>query len=106
MAATPYDDLPLVDGHAHPVLLPSAVSSAPFARYFTEAHDDATIREHAPSSLFYRHALGELAGLLACEPTECAVVEARAAQPFEAYLRQLLGEARVKTILVDDGYPR
>src|SRR5688572_13460687 len=77
-----------------------------FARYFTEAHDAESVARHAPHTLFYRHALRELAGFLGCEPTEPAVEAARAAQPLAAYLHRLLTAARVDTVLLDDGYPR
>lgn len=101
-----FDDIPLLDDHAHPVLPPESAAREPFARYFTEAHDAETVARHAPHSLFYRHALRELAGFLGCEPTEEAVVAARAAQPFDAYLRRLLADAGVAAMLLDDGYPR
>lgn len=103
---TPLDDIPLVDDHAHPMLPPEAAAREPFARYFTEAHDTATIAAHAPHALFYRHALRELAELLGCEPAEREVIAARAAQPFAAHLSRLLFDANVETVLLDDGYPR
>src|SRR5205823_1885537 len=73
---------------------------------FTEAHDPETIARHAPHTLFYRHAVRELAAFLGCEPSEEAVTAARAAQPFAAYLRWLLADAGVEMLLLDDGYPR
>jgi uncharacterized protein len=105
-SATPLDDIPLIDNHAHPPLTPPAAARVPFARFFTEAQDAETIERHAPRTLFYRHALRELAGLLGCDATEEAVVAARTAQPPEAYLGRLLADARVAAVLLDDGYPR
>jgi hypothetical protein len=101
-----FDDIPLIDDHAHPMLPPEAAAREPFARYFSEGHDSDTVARHAPNALFYRQALRQLAGLLGCEASEQAVVATRAAQPFEGYLRRLLTEAGVEAVLLDDGYPR
>jgi uncharacterized protein len=101
-----FDDIPIIDNHAHPMLPPEAAAKEPFARYFTEGHDAELISNHVPHTLFYRHALRELAGFLGCEATEEAVVAARAARPFEEYLRSLLADVGVEAVLLDDGYPR
>ncbi|MCL6650424.1 MAG: amidohydrolase family protein [Chloroflexi bacterium] len=101
-----FDDIPLIDDHAHPLLPAEAAAREPFARYFTEAHDAETVARHAPHALFYRQALAELAEFLGCEPTEPAVVAARAALPPDAYFRRLLEDAGVAAVLLDDGYPR
>src|SRR5438093_8891120 len=102
----PFDDVPLVDGHAHPPLRPDMAPQQPFARYFTEAHDPETIARHAPHTLFYRHALRELATFLGCDTTEAAVVAARDAavsDGVDAYLRRLLADAHVEAVVLDDG---
>ena len=100
------DDIPVIDGHAHPPLSEPAVAQERFARFFTEAHDPETVERHAPQTLFYRQALRELAAFLGCDAIEEAVVAARAAQPLGTYLRRLLEGARVAVVLLDDGYPR
>ena len=102
----PFDDIPLIDNHAHPPLAMPPDMAAPFARFFTEAHDAVTMAQHAPHTLFYRQALRELAAFLGCEAAEEAVVAARAAQPLGRYLRRLLADANVAAVLLDDGYPR
>jgi hypothetical protein len=102
----PFDDIPLIDDHAHPLLPAEAAAREPFARYFTEAHDRETVGRHASRALFFRHALRELAGFLDCAPEEEAVVAARAALPLGVYLRRLLADAGVEAVLLDDGYPR
>jgi len=99
-------DVPIIDNHAHPMLPPEVAAREPFARYFTEGHDEQTVARHAPQTLFYRQALRDLAGLLGCGASEAAVLEARAVQPFDAYLRRLLSDAGVEGMLLDDGYPR
>jgi predicted TIM-barrel fold metal-dependent hydrolase len=47
-----------------------------------------------------------LAAFLGCDATEEAVLAARTAHPFDAYVQRLLADAVVRGILVDDGYPR
>jgi predicted TIM-barrel fold metal-dependent hydrolase len=101
-----FDDIPLIDDHAHPMLPPETAGREPFARYFTEAHDAETVARHAPHTLFYRQALRELAAFLGCAADEEAVFAARAARPFAGYLRRLLMDAGVEAMLLDDGYPR
>src|SRR5436190_16514040 len=106
MTTPSFDDIPLIDDHAHPMLSPQAVAREPFTRSFTVAHDPETIARHAPHTLFYRQALRDLAAFLGCEPTEQAIVAARAAHPSGDHLRRLLADARVEAVLLDDGYPR
>lgn len=101
----PFDDLPLIDGHAHPPLAAPPATPAEFVRFFTEAHDPVSLDRHAPQTLFYRSALRELAAFLGCEATAAAVVAARAADAPAAYLRRLLADAGVAAVLLDDGYP-
>jgi hypothetical protein len=101
-----FEDIPLIDNHAHPMLPAEAAAREPFARYFTEGHDGETVALHAPQTLFYRQALRDLAGFLGCEVSEAAVRAARDALPLDVYLRRLLEDARVEGILLDDGYPR
>jgi hypothetical protein len=88
----PFDDIPLFDNHAHPWL---RQPSEPLPRYFTEAEfprDD---------TLFYRHALRELAVFLQCAPEEVAAVRQTA-----DYALRLVRDANLSTVLLDDGYPR
>jgi uncharacterized protein len=92
-----FEDIALVDNHAHPFLLPEHAAAEPFARFFGEASGPR------PDTLFYRHALRELARLLACSPDEASVLAARQRPD---YVRRLVEDARVEAVLLDDGYPR
>src|SRR5437763_435863 len=60
------------------MLPPETAAAEPFARYFTEGHDEETVARFAPETLFFRHAVRELAELLGCAPTTQAVLAARA----------------------------
>jgi len=106
LAAAPFADVPLIDGHAHPPLTPEVAREAPFARYFTEGHEPQTVAADAPHTLFFGQALRELAALLGCAPEADAVRAAREAQDAAAYLRRLLAGAGAVHLLLDDGYPR
>jgi uncharacterized protein len=89
-----FNDIPLVDNHAHPWL---RAPDEPYSRYFTEGP------VARPDTLFYRRALRELADFLACEADESAVLAARQKPDF---LRRLVQDVRLEAVLVDDGYPR
>jgi uncharacterized protein len=80
----PFEDIALVDNHAHPWL---RQLDEPLSRYFTEA---AFAQQ---SSLFYRHAMRELTafGVSRDDPS---------------YARRLVEDANIDTVLLDDGYPR
>ena len=93
----PFEDIALVDAHAHPLLHPDAVAARPFGAYFTEAPFPT------PDTLFYRSALRDLAALLGCAPDEASVLEARSTPD---HARRLAREANLDTVLLDDGYPR
>lgn len=98
-----FDDVPLVDGHAHPPLL--RIDGLPFAGFFSEAGDSETIALHAPHSLFFRRAIRELAELLGCPADQESVENARAAHSLTGYLRLLVQNANIEAVIVDDGYP-
>jgi uncharacterized protein len=89
-----FDDIRLVDNHAHPWL---RAPDEPYSRYFTEGP------VARPDTLFYRHALRELAEFLGCPADESAVLAARKEPDF---LRRLVQDVRLEAVLVDDGYPR
>src|SRR5262249_2429937 len=82
----PFEDIALVDNHAHPWLRPSAPSE-PLARYFTEAEFPRD------SSMFYRYAMRELGAF-------------PVSRDDPSYARRLVEDARIDTVLLDDGYPR
>jgi uncharacterized protein len=90
----PFEHIPLVDNHAHPSL---RVPAEPFARFFTEGP------QPRPDTLFFRQALRALAELLGCPPDETSVLAARRDAGF---MRRLVDDARIETVLLDDGYPR
>ncbi|HEV8439089.1 MAG TPA: amidohydrolase family protein [Methylomirabilota bacterium] len=97
-------DLPVVDGHCHPLLPdPLAVSAGRFVDHFTEARPNA-MAGHVPHTSYFRRALRDLAGRLGTDATVEAVLEGRRREGPEAVRRELI-ERRVAALLVDTGYP-
>ena len=93
----PFEDIALVDNHAHPLLRAEAAAARPFGAYFTEA------ALPSPDTLFARAALRDLAALLGCTADEASIVAARSAPE---HARRLGREANLETVLLDDGFPR
>ena len=97
--------IPITDHHAHPLLRPEATQSAAgFRQWFTESTDAEVQARHVPHSLFFRSGLRWLAELLDCEPTLEAVLAARAARPYDSWVRQLFDDANIRLLLCDYGY--
>lgn len=99
------NSIPIVDHHAHSLLKPEATADADsFRQWFTESTDPEVHVRHVPHSLFFRTGLRWLAELLNCEPNLDAYLAARAAQPYEAWVKRLFEEANISILLCDYGY--
>jgi predicted TIM-barrel fold metal-dependent hydrolase len=97
-------DLPVVDGHCHPLLAdPGAVSSERFASLFSEGRP-GTMAAHIPHTGYFRRALRDLAERLGTEATVEAVLERRRQLGAEAASRAVT-DGGVAALLVDTGYP-
>ncbi len=97
-------DLPVVDGHCHP-LLPDPWDVAPtHLRDLLSEARPATMTEHVPFTRYYRRVMHALARRLDVAPEAETVLAAR-----RAHRRRLaldgLREGRVQSLLVDTGYP-
>jgi hypothetical protein len=93
---------PIIDNHAHPLLIPSAQARYDLLAITTEAHGKAM--KATPSSLSHIRAVNQLSEILGCEAKWDAVVKAteieKARLGYGWAKRCLEG---VETILVDDG---
>jgi len=93
---------PIIDHHAHNLLLPTELAARPFLSITTEAADGAL--EHTKSSLSHLRAVKQLSQILECEPTwetvENRVREERR-KPKDAWARRCF--EGIETVLVDDG---
>lgn len=87
--------LPLVDGHAHPVLRAEHAARLDFGDFFTEGPPGG----HGRDTLFFRRSLRDLAELFGCLPEE--VEEARGRLALEDLAR--LGLVGFEEVLLDDG---
>ncbi|KAK0113635.1 hypothetical protein ONS95_013880 [Cadophora gregata] len=93
---------PIIDHHAHPLLIPPALSKYPLLAITTEAHGDAM--RTTTSTLSHIRAVKQLSEVLGCPPTWDAVqkaIDIENAKPHHAWQKRCL--AGIETILVDDG---
>jgi uncharacterized protein len=98
------NDLPIVDGHCHPLLAdPWDVSADRLLDLLSEGRP-GTMRAHVPHTGYFRRVIGELARRHGVEPTVDSVLAARRAAGIDT-ARSMLSEARIEALLVDSGYP-
>jgi len=93
---------PIIDNHAHPLLIPSAQKKYLLLAITTEAHGDAM--KYTTSSLSHIRAVNQLSGILKCPPTWDDVVKAidvEKAKPDDAWAKRCM--EGVETLLIDDG---
>jgi predicted TIM-barrel fold metal-dependent hydrolase len=97
-------DLPIVDGHVHPLLPdPWTVSPGQFLDVFTEARP-GTMASHVPHAGYLQRTLRALAERLGSAPSLAAVLERRRVAGAAA-VGPLFAEARIDALLLDTGYP-
>lgn len=97
-------DLPIVDGHGHPLLVdPWGVDPATFRELFTEGRP-GTMMDHIHHGGYFRRAIDGLAQWLGTMPTVDAILERRRAAGPEL-ARRALSDRRVEALLIDTGYP-
>jgi predicted TIM-barrel fold metal-dependent hydrolase len=97
-------DVPVVDGHGHPLLPdPWSVSAETFVDLFSEGRP-GTMAAHVPHTVYFRRACRDLARWLDSGVTVDAILEARR-KSGAAGARRLLAERRVAALLMDTGYP-
>ncbi|KAM0333396.1 hypothetical protein ACHAQA_002057 [Verticillium albo-atrum] len=102
LLARTIQNTPIIDNHAHPLLNLDAIGRYPLLSIITEAHGDAI---HASlTSLAHLRAVKQLSGILKCEPTWEAVVNAveqKRIEDYDAWVGECL--AGIESVLVDDG---
>jgi predicted TIM-barrel fold metal-dependent hydrolase len=97
-------DLPVVDGHCHPLLPDARALSAEKLLDLMSEGRPGSMAAHVPHTGYFARALRDLARLYGTEPTIEAVLARRTALGPEAAGRAL-GECLVTGLLVDTGYP-
>ncbi|RDW73534.1 hypothetical protein BP6252_07441 [Coleophoma cylindrospora] len=93
---------PIIDNHAHPLLIPSQHGKYDLLAITTEAGGEAL--KHTPSSLAHLRAVRQLAEILHCPATWEDVLQAidvEKAKPGDVWAKRCL--EGIETILVDDG---
>jgi hypothetical protein len=94
----------LVDHHAHGILRDPPTTLDEFRGLFSES-DDPRQWPHVATAATYRRAIGALADVLDCEPSEEAVYARRLAHDPLEYASSLLRASNTEVLLVDDGFP-
>lgn len=95
-------NIPIIDHHAHNLLLPSELAAHPSLSITTEAADGAL--PHAKSSLSHLRGVKQLSDILNCEATWDAVqscLEEERSKPEEEWARRCF--EGIETALIDDG---
>ena len=97
--------LPILDQHCHPLLRDGiTLGVVDYQRFFSESGEAEMHQRHAPTTIFFRWALKELAAFLGCAPTVEAVLAARAVVGHEALAHRMFRAAGLGMLLVDHGY--
>ncbi|WP_420594215.1 amidohydrolase family protein [Deinococcus sp.] len=97
------DHIPMLDHHAHAIFLEAHWREAPLESYFTEAYDPDVLKHHTPHGIFYRRSVRELAEFYGCEPERGALDAARQSVDYLDVSRRMIREAKIDTVLLDDG---
>lgn len=93
---------PVIDHHAHNILLPSQQESHPLLSMTTEATGKAL--QHTPSTLSHMRAVRQLAEILKCEPVWNVVqshLAKKRSEDSDSWAR--LCFRGIETVLIDDG---
>ncbi len=103
--AVDLSDVALLDQHCHSLLRSGGPFSAvEYQRLFSESGDSEIHARHAPTTVFFRWAVKELAAFLGCAPTTDAVLAARAEIPAGDLAARFFTDARFAMLFVDHGY--
>jgi hypothetical protein len=97
--------LPILDQHCHPLLRDGVTlgrDGLPALLQRERRGRDA--RRHAPTTIFFRWALKEIAAFLGCAPTVESVLATRAAVGHEALTNACFARPGSGMLLVDHGY--
>lgn len=109
MAAIPVVDLTdvaVVDNHCHSVERRQDQRDVGSWRgYFSESPDPEAREEVVATTACYQRVLSDMAAFHGVEPTEAAVLEARATSDGAALAGRLLRDAYVGGLVVDTGFP-
>jgi len=106
MPALDLSAVPIVDNHCHGLLTDTTpLTVAVYRHRFSECAGEPFPADHTATAVHYLWALRQIAGALGCEPSERAVLEARAARSPDELDRVFLRSANITRLLIDDGYP-
>jgi hypothetical protein len=99
----PFEQVPIVDHHAHSLLRRPPADRDAFRAGFTESADPRLVRDHLGTALFYRRAVRDLAAFYRVDG-EAALVAHCGSRPLADRARALFADARFEMLLIDVGY--
>ena len=94
---------PIIDHHAHNLLIPSELNAYDLLSITSEARGPA-LKQGAPSTLSHLRAVHQLSELLGCEPNWDAVqiaLKQKREEPDDTWAKQCF--QGIETVLIDDG---
>ncbi|MDJ0534422.1 MAG: amidohydrolase family protein [Xenococcaceae cyanobacterium MO_207.B15] len=99
-----FQDIPLIDHHAHNILKAGVADTISFAAAFTLADNSEIIENHSRNTLFYRRSLRDISKLLKCQPTEESIIQCRQKLELESLIKKCFKSANIEAIYLDDGF--
>jgi hypothetical protein len=97
--------IPILDQHCHALVRPGGpLTATDYQRFFSESGEAEMHSRHAPTTIFFRWALKELARFLDCAPAVEAVLAARVTLGPDALADRMFRDANFGMLLVDHGY--
>jgi uncharacterized protein len=97
--------VPVVDNHAHSLVLQQPQDVEAFRRYWSEAQAPEVVRQDVTHAVSYLWTLQQLGQFLGVAPTEEAILQRRSDTSFSKYARHFVEAANLKYLLLDLGHP-
>ena len=100
------DHIRLVDNHCHGLWIDQDLQDpVRWRRMFTESFDPEMPKQHIVHALHYQRMIQDLARFFGCPPDETEVLRCRADRDGTELIRDLLTDAGLDALLLDQGLP-
>ncbi len=92
--------IPIIDNHCHSLLENEINIEDRFSSFFTEGRNS-----YVKESMLYIHTIKDLAALFGCKKTIEAILENRLKFSRSDYIKTLIEDVNLDTLLIDTGHP-
>ncbi len=99
-----FQNIPLIDHHAHNLLKTAITDSISFVANFSQTDGVRIIENHYCHTLSYRRSLRDISKLLNCQPTEESIIQRRQELGLELLTQKCFDNLNVEAIYLDDGF--